>query len=95
MTGGLGKSDSLIQMISDAVNVPIQLTRNASEATSIGAAIAAGVGIQMFSSFEEAAGLIKTGNTFTPISEHHDTYKEILVRFKLLYDRIKDISFDQ
>ena len=95
MIGGLVKSDSLIQMISDAVNVPIQLTKNASEATSIGAAIAAGVGIQMFSSFEEAAGLIKTGNAFTPISEHHDTYKEILVRFKLLYDRIKDISFNQ
>ncbi|RFU61807.1 xylulokinase [Peribacillus glennii] len=93
MIGGLAKSGTFIQIISDVLNLPVRLTENASEATSIGAAIAGGVGVGMFPSFEDAASLIHTGNIYEPNQQHTEIYAEQLERFKVLYDRIKDIPF--
>jgi xylulokinase len=75
------------------MNLPVQLSQNASEATSLGTAIAGGVGVGMFSSFEAANSLIKNGNTYNPIPENNKIYHQQMDRFKLLYKHIKDITF--
>ena len=93
MIGGLVKSEGFVQIVSDVLNCPIQITRNAAEATSIGAAIAGGVGIGMFSSFEYAASIIKTDKGYKPNQQHGDLYKNQLEQFKELYNRIKDVQF--
>ncbi|ETI67055.1 xylulokinase [Neobacillus vireti] len=93
MIGGLVKSESFIQIITDVLNHPVQVASNASEATSIGAAIAGGVGVGMFPSFEAASHIMKTGNRFTPNEQHRDLYQKQLEHFKELYNRIKDLSF--
>ncbi|KHF41670.1 xylulokinase [Halalkalibacter okhensis] len=93
LIGGLAKSDILIQILSDVLGSPIQVNKNISEATSMGAAIAGGVGIQMFSSFNEGAKFIKNGKRFHPNVDNELIYKQQLEMFKELYERIKDVNF--
>ncbi|AZU63753.1 xylulokinase [Neobacillus mesonae] len=93
MIGGLVKSESFIQIISDVLSQPILIKRNASEATTIGAAIAGGVGIGMYPSFMAATSIIKTSQHFTPIEHHRIVYKKQFEQFKELYHRIQDFQF--
>lgn len=95
MIGGLVKSESFIQIISDVLHCPVQLTTHTSEATSIGAAIAGGVGIGMFRSFEDGASIIKKGSRYLPNQQHGNLYKKQLELFKELYNRIQDITFSK
>ncbi|WP_180968305.1 xylulokinase [Cytobacillus massiliigabonensis] len=94
MIGGLVQSESLIQTICDVLERPIQLTANPSEATSLGAAIALGVGIQMFPSFEDASHMISKVKQYHPNDENSTIYNHQMNHFKILYERIKDIQFN-
>jgi xylulokinase len=93
MIGGLVKSESFIQIISDVLKHPVQLTESPSEATSIGAAIAGGVGVKIFSSFENAAHIIKKGKRYQPIEQNSAVYEKQLARFKQLYQLVKEFDF--
>lgn len=93
MIGGLVDSDNLNQIISDVLENQVQITSHASEAASIGAAIAGGVGINLFTNFETASEIITLGQCYEPNKQHNRVYLKQKELFKELYLRIKDISF--
>ncbi|PLS03744.1 xylulokinase [Neobacillus cucumis] len=90
--GGGAKSKALTGILCDVMQLPVQLNHNLSDATSLGAAIAGGVGIGMFQSFEEAGQLVKRGKRLEPEKEFADLYQRRMELFKMLYERIKDIN---
>ncbi|MBS4221735.1 xylulokinase [Lederbergia citrea] len=91
LIGGGARSKVLIEILSDVLQLSVQLNHKTSEATSLGAAIAGGVGIGMYSSFEEADHLIKKGERQDPHKERASLYQNRLSVFKTLYEQVKDI----
>lgn len=91
--GGLAKSENLIQIISDVFQQPLSVTENSSLATSLGAAIAGGVGVKMFPSFEACENMFQNGSQYCPNKENADIYIRQFHLFKGVYERIKDIHF--
>lgn len=95
MIGGLSRSESLNQIISDVLQRQVQLTVHSELATSLGAAIAGGVGVQMFPSFQSCQSFVQLGPKFRPNPLHHLVYHRQFNLYKDLYDRIKDLNFQQ
>ncbi len=93
LIGGLAKSETLIGTLSDVLQAPIQVNENNSEATSMGAAIAGGVGVQIFDDYEDAARLIQNGTRYQPNEQNKEIYRKQLKHFNELYQKIKDINF--
>lgn len=56
------------------------------EAAALGTAIAAGVGAGIYTSMEETAEqFVQWENTFEPITENHELYKEFYETWKIVY----------
>ena len=90
--GGSSTSNIFNQIFTDVLNVPV-VTTNTKEATSLGAAICAAVGIGMHNDFSEAVkNMVKINKTYEPFQEnsriYNDLYKNIYIS---LYDRLKDL----
>ena len=84
--GGGAKSDKWLQLISDVVELPIDVTC-VTEAGCLGAAFLAGLGSKIYSSYSDIEDLVETVKTFEPrnnISRRHDssyqTYRELTRR---------------
>lgn len=96
LTGGGAKSPLWRQIQADIFNRQVN-TINVDEGPAFGAAIIAGVGTKVYSSFEEASfQLIKIKETIDPIKENvkvlNDTYKIFQKLYKDLKDRMSEIS---
>jgi sugar (pentulose or hexulose) kinase len=92
MYGGSAISDIFNQIFADVLSVPV-LTTNTKEATSLGSAICATVGVNIYSSFDTAIlNMVKINKRYEPIKEntkiYHDLYEDVYVK---LYDRLKDL----
>lgn len=89
--GGAAKSDFWLQVKSDVLDLPVELPR-CSEASSLGAAILAGVGIGVYKDIDEAVkATFSIKKTFNPGSEnvsvYQGVYQEYLDLYKKLYGR--------
>ena len=57
------------------------------EAAALGTAIAAGFGAGIYSSMEETAEeFVQWEQTFEPVTENHELYKEFYETWKTVYD---------
>ena len=57
------------------------------EAAALGTAIAAGVGAGIYASMEETAEeFVQWEQTFEPVTENHELYKEFYKTWKTVYD---------
>ncbi len=66
IAGGAARSDVWVQMFSDALQLPIEVMEN-KELGALGAAMAAGVGAGIFSSFDEASSeMVRISRTYQP-----------------------------
>jgi L-xylulokinase len=82
IAGGAAKSRVWVQMFADVLQLPIELTA-CEELGAMGAAICGGVGIGMFSSFEEAVGqMVKVSRAVEPRREYRETYREKYGRYR-------------
>ena len=90
LSGGGVKSGVWPQMFADVFNLPARVHANPREATSLGAAIAAGVGVGLFSSFEEASKMVKTGASFSPDPERAKAYRAHTRVYRALYGQMKE-----
>jgi len=95
LIGGLAKSESLIQVISDVCERPVFVTGKSDFATSVGAAVAGGVGVKLFRSFEACAQLFHTSKQYIPNPANAHVYRQQFRLFEELYMRIKDIDFSK
>lgn len=83
--GGLAKSDVCLQIFSDIFGIPVKPLNHLEEATSIGAAVCAGVGVGALSSFEEVSKFVRPVGEFEPEAEHSALYEKMLPVFDHSY----------
>jgi ribulose kinase len=58
------------------------------EATSLGAAMCAAVGLGEFKDLKEAAKMVQTDKRFEPIAKNVEIYKEMFALYNMLFDSL-------
>lgn len=76
MIGGGARNRIWVEILSDILGLPISVPDCLEEATSMGAAITAGVGIGAFSDFEAADRFIKVASQVRPCPERQKQYEK-------------------
>jgi len=89
--GGGARSEVWCSIIGEVLGKPISLLNVVDEATSVGAAMAGGVGIGLFSSFRDAAAAIKKTKEIEPEKKNTATYDRYYPIFRKTYERLKDV----
>lgn len=88
-----GSANSLLwtQIKSDITGKPIEVP-SSDTATTLGAAILAGVGVGLYKDFEEAVNLtVKVTRRHEPNMENHEKYKKNYEMYLAIYENLKDI----
>ena len=85
LTGGGAKGDVVAQILSDVLNVEFSMPDCVEEATAIGAAVIAGVGVGVFDSFQEVKRFLKFEKTVKPVKEHREDYEKLMPVFDEAY----------
>lgn len=92
LIGGGGQSPAWRQMLADICDVKIQrLSTQAADATSLGAAIAAGVGVGLFESMAAAARTIRIEQELAPHAARVAAYDRCYEVYAALYPALKPI----
>lgn len=94
ITGGGAKSGLWPQLLSSMIGVEARVHAAAGEATSLGAAIAAGVGVGMFADYAQGAETVRAKAAFQPDAAQARAYEQIYPVYAAIYDRVKPI-FDE
>lgn len=89
--GGLAQSETVCQILSDTFDKNIFVINNAEEATSIGAAIIAGVGTGAIKDFSEAGRFVSTGRQTAAIQENVEKYSKQKEIFEAYYQSVKTL----
>jgi xylulokinase len=96
LIGGGAKSKLWNEMLSNVFNLPVKVHNSPGAATSLGAAIAAGVGVGVFKDFNAAIDTVYS-RRFLPnqsqhaeYEKHYNIYRSIYPRLKPVYDDIAD-----
>ena len=89
--GGGSASDPWCRIMADITARPV-IRAETAEASSLGAGIAAAVGIGWYGSFAEAAdAMTRTGAIFEPDPALADFHAELLALYRDLYPRLRDL----
>lgn len=92
LTGGGARSGLWPDILASLFNLTTKVHHAPGETTSLGAAIAAGVGIGMFDDYSKAAGVIVARSTHQPNAQWHKAYREAYAIYADIYDRIKPLN---
>ncbi len=83
--GGASKGELWCQIVSDVTGLKVKVPK-ITEATALGAAMSAGVGVGVYKDIKSAAKkLVKWEKTYLPNKTNHKTYKKIAKRWKQIY----------
>ncbi|RDW15445.1 autoinducer-2 kinase [Oceanobacillus chungangensis] len=83
--GGASKSELWCQIISDVLNIPIKVPA-VRESTALGAAICAGVGANIYESFDDAISkVVSFEETYYPVMENHIIYIDLYKKWEKIY----------
>lgn len=93
--GGGAKGAFWMQILADIFDRPVERLEFLEEATSLGAAIAGGVGVGLFKDFSAAQELVKVKETYYPNPDHRDIYEKIYGIFTEAYDALIPIYAKQ
>lgn len=91
LTGGGAKGDIIARILSDVLDVSLTRPDHVEEATSISAAMIAGVGIGIYPDFAEVSRFLHTKDTFTPVPENVKVYHQLKPLFDQGYDALKGL----
>ncbi len=94
LIGGGAKSKLWAQMAASMFNTQINVHQTPHEATSLGAAFVAGVGIGFYKDFRDAAAKIRVSHTYHPDNAHVQTYRKHFEAYRDLYPCAKQ-SFEK
>lgn len=89
--GGLAKGAIQRQILADIYDMKISKLNYLEEATSIGAAVTAGVGIGVFKDFEEVNKFVHVDAQNEPIAKHAAKYKQMQPIFDKTYFDLADV----
>ncbi|MCF2136578.1 MAG: xylulokinase [Candidatus Thorarchaeota archaeon] len=94
VTGGAARSEIWMQIQADVLGVPVIRTQ-IEEATALGAAILASVGVGIFKSMNEAAEeMVRTRPPLLPTPKNRAIYDTGFERYRRVYAGIADIHWD-
>ena len=85
MIGGGARNKIWQQILCDIFNVPVNVPNYLEEATSMGAAITAGVGVGAFDSFDVVDKFIKITDRNLPDRENNEKYRKTKELFEEAY----------
>lgn len=91
LTGGGAKGEVLCQILADVCSKTLKIPGNVAEATSIGAAVTAGVGAGIYSGFSEVKRFIQFERTYLPNSEHSEIYQKMKYLFDQSYNQLEPL----
>jgi len=91
MIGGGAKSRLWRSIFADILDIPVARLNYIEEATSVGAAIAGGVGVGLFSSIYDAEKFVHIVDTIDPDKENSAVYKKYFPVFKEAYHSLTGI----
>ncbi len=91
LIGGGAKSGLWNSIMSNIYDKKLMIHKNPREATSLGAAVAAGVGVGIFKDFDEAAGMVEFERTVVPEEEAVKLYKKHYKIYKSMYPSLKSV----
>jgi xylulokinase len=90
--GGGARSEVLRSILASACNAPIKtLSVAAADATALGAALAAGVGVGVFDNLEEATSSIRETDTTEANPTHAEVYARYTLRQVEIYECLKPL----
>ncbi len=87
-TGGGAKGDQVSQILSDVLNTKLTRPKHVENATSIAAAILAGIGIGLFEDFDVIHDFLPLQDTIVPNPTHSALYNQQLLLFEEIYDAL-------
>ncbi|MBQ6231956.1 MAG: hypothetical protein IJJ80_00445 [Clostridia bacterium] len=90
LVGGGAKSALWAKMAADMFGVPVRVHQTPREATSLGAALTAGVGIGWYRDFADASQCIRIQKELTPQQSVHEIYQKHFKLYRSLYPTIRD-----
>ena len=85
LTGGGAKADVTAQILADVLKVELARPDQVSIATSIGAAVIAGVGVGIFKDFDEVRRFLKFEDRVEPVERHVKVYEKLKPVFDEAY----------
>ncbi|PHV71402.1 xylulokinase [Sporanaerobium hydrogeniformans] len=91
LTGGGAKGDIICQILSDIFNAKLQTPNYVEEATSIAAAMIAGVGVGVYKDFEEVTRFLQLNKEYLPHSENQKVYEKSKKIFDTGYEALKPL----
>ena len=92
LTGGGARSGLWPDMIAAIFGLTTQVHRTPGETTSLGAAIAAGVGVGLFGSYGDAAGMVSARSTHPVNPQWQKAYKQVYAIWSDIYGQIKPLN---
>jgi xylulokinase len=92
LIGGGANSKLWRQILADILGVEIRITDvHADSITSLGVALAAGVGAGVYKNLDEAASIVKIVDTTVPLKENAAVYERLYNIYRQLYPQIKSL----
>ena len=92
LTGGGARSGLWPDILAAVYGLTTQVHRTPGETTSLGAAIAAGVGVGLFKSYSDAAAMITTRSTHPVNPQWQAAYGKTYAIWADIYERIKPLN---
>ena len=92
LTGGGARSGLWPDMLASVYGIETKVHKTPGETTSLGAAIAAGVGVGMFGSYEEAADVIGARSAHPVNPQWQEEDAKYYPLYALIYERVKPIN---
>ncbi len=89
LVGGGAKSKVWPRMLASIVGVPVRVNEHPGEATALGAAFAAGVGVGLWPSLVAAAGLSGAKDEIAPDREEQAAYRGAHARYSAIYGHMR------
>ena len=92
LTGGGARSGLWPDMLAAIYGIETRVHKTPGETTSLGAAIAAGVGVGMFKGYDEAADVIGARSVHQVNPQWHEEYAKYYPLYAGIYERVKPIN---
>ena len=83
-----------MQMLSDVLEIPVNVPDNTRHAGTVGTAYCALIGLGLCRDFEEAKSRIRMTKTFTPNPENFAAYRRMTEAYRKLYPRMRETFRD-
>ncbi|HIS04174.1 MAG TPA: hypothetical protein IAA75_09805 [Candidatus Pullichristensenella avicola] len=91
-TGGGARSGLWPDILAAVYGQPLNVHMTPGETTSLGAAITAGVGVGLFESYAQAAGVVRSRSSHAVNPLWRETYAKMYPLYAMIYERMRPIT---